>query len=215
MGVKMTPHTTDVNELIACLKNFQYSTPVEQDIILLRTTRILTEFVELEQECRRDQLVFSGIKEIVHTINGSMGQMLNMLVQFEEQEKESLAANSNIQDLINALFHDTQHALTITNSYLKDLPPYQFHAVNLASAIHKAINESPLPESIILTLNLADELPDVLVDPSLTVKVFMHLISNSVEAMNGQGTLIIGTSLHNDQVQTWVSDSGSGMSQHF
>lgn len=44
-------------------------------------------------------------------------------------------------------------------------------------------------------------------------QVFLNIISNSVQAIQGQGEIILETALRNDKVEISISDNGAGMSQ--
>lgn len=53
--------------------------------------------------------------------------------------------------------------------------------------------------------------PDIFCSPSRLNQVFINLITNAVQAMDGKGTLSIGTSARGDWVEITVQDSGCGI----
>jgi len=55
------------------------------------------------------------------------------------------------------------------------------------------------------------EVPDIFCSPSRLNQVFINLITNAVQAMDGKGTLSIGTSARGDWVEVTVQDSGCGI----
>ena len=64
-------------------------------------------------------------------------------------------------------------------------------------------------------LDLQDDLPPVYVDPKQMQQVFLNLILNSIQAMQGGGTLTIRSSLIEDRGKKWVNvsiaDTGQGI----
>jgi len=53
--------------------------------------------------------------------------------------------------------------------------------------------------------------PDIFCSPSRLNQVFINLITNAVQAMDGKGTLSIGTSARGDWVEVTVQDTGCGI----
>jgi len=55
--------------------------------------------------------------------------------------------------------------------------------------------------------------PDIFCAPSRLNQVFINLVTNAVQAMDGKGTLSIGTSARGDWVEVTIQDTGCGISQ--
>ena len=53
--------------------------------------------------------------------------------------------------------------------------------------------------------------PDIYCSPSRLNQVFINLVTNAVQAMDGKGTLTIGTSSRGDWVEVTVQDTGCGI----
>jgi len=53
--------------------------------------------------------------------------------------------------------------------------------------------------------------PDIFCSPSRLNQVFINLVTNAVQAMDGKGTLTIGTSARGDWVEVTVQDTGCGI----
>jgi two-component system NtrC family sensor kinase len=70
-------------------------------------------------------------------------------------------------------------------------------------------------QNIQVTINLDEHLPMVILDPSQVERVFLNLIINAAEAMNGKGELILTTQLNkeNDCVEIKFQDTGPGISE--
>lgn len=68
--------------------------------------------------------------------------------------------------------------------------------------------------NIEIVKNLDDSLPMIVIDPSQIERVFLNLIINAAEAMNGGGTLTLTTNLgmNSKNIEIEVKDTGHGIS---
>ena len=57
------------------------------------------------------------------------------------------------------------------------------------------------------------DLPEISCAPSQLNQVFLNLITNAAQAMDGKGQICIRTSVVDDNVEVAISDSGSGMDE--
>ena len=53
--------------------------------------------------------------------------------------------------------------------------------------------------------------PSVLADPQQLKQVFLNLVLNSLEAMNGQGQLALQTTTHDGELAVTITDNGPGI----
>lgn len=51
------------------------------------------------------------------------------------------------------------------------------------------------------------------VQPQMLLQVFINLVTNAAQAMDGKGRLVLGTTVQDDQVVVTLSDSGPGISE--
>lgn len=89
--------------------------------------------------------------------------------------------------------------------------------INLNNVINQCISlleNQALFHNIQIQLNLA-ELPMIIIDPSQVERVFMNIILNAAEAMNGNGKLSITSSYDTAEsmVEVQVTDTGPGISE--
>ncbi|MFN3479655.1 MAG: sensor histidine kinase, partial [Thermodesulfovibrionales bacterium] len=59
--------------------------------------------------------------------------------------------------------------------------------------------------------NHSDRIPDIMVDRNKIEQVFLNIILNAIQAMNGPGKLIIKTSLNNGHCIISFRDTGPGI----
>ena len=81
--------------------------------------------------------------------------------------------------------------------------------------VQDAINlYTGLPDNVIITAVLKDDLPQILADRDQMRQVLHNLIGNAVEAMSDGGEICVKTRLQaNDVLIIEVSDTGCGMSE--
>jgi two-component system NtrC family sensor kinase len=87
---------------------------------------------------------------------------------------------------------------------------------NINSVIHEGISfveNQALFQNIDIVLNLDEHIPNVVIDSSQIVRVFINLIVNAAEAMEGNGRLTISSSVNTDKkfVEIEVTDTGPGI----
>jgi two-component system, NtrC family, sensor kinase len=70
-------------------------------------------------------------------------------------------------------------------------------------------------QNIRVSISLDEKLPLVILDPSQVERVFLNLIINAAEAMDGKGELQLSTkiNLENNSVEIRVQDTGQGISE--
>jgi two-component system NtrC family sensor kinase len=75
------------------------------------------------------------------------------------------------------------------------------------------VENQALFQNIQISMNLDQNLPKVVIDPSQIVRVFINLIVNAAEAMEGNGKLTITslTDAHKGCIEVDVADTGSGI----
>lgn len=63
-----------------------------------------------------------------------------------------------------------------------------------------------------LVLNSNDDRIYMQADQEQLERVFINLFTNAIEAMDGEGDIIVALSKEQDRIKVWVSDTGKGMS---
>jgi two-component system NtrC family sensor kinase len=76
------------------------------------------------------------------------------------------------------------------------------------------VENQALFHNITIVQNLDDSLPMIVIDPSQIERVFLNLIINAAEAMNGSGTLTLTTcfGMNERNIEIEVKDTGHGIS---
>lgn len=86
---------------------------------------------------------------------------------------------------------------------------------NLLQESLSFLENQALMHNIQIITQLDNDLPSIVIDPSQVQRVFINMIVNAAEAMNGNGQLSISTKrdLAKDCIEITFSDSGTGISE--
>jgi signal transduction histidine kinase len=91
--------------------------------------------------------------------------------------------------------------------------PAELEQVQVGKLVRETLEKFPVPETIKVTLDLPDNLPDVIADPRQVGQVLGNLTVNACQSMSPKGgRLTIFSSVHNDLVTIGVRDTGTGIS---
>ncbi len=151
---------------------------------------------------------------VAHQLNNPLGGItLFAKLILEEYELEQ-----GIQDDINRILHDAQRCRDTVKELL-EFARQTSHLVKLQD-MNEAVSRTlfllenqTLFQNIEIERNLDKDLPQVPVDTQQMNHVFMNIILNAAQAMDGDGKLAIKTSLcaNKDHVCIAVSDTGPGI----
>ena len=162
----------------------------------------------------------------VELIFGADRQHLDKLVAHVEGARRALfEARANLEK--SSALDESRHLLETAAESLRDIGALtqslsQFAATNRT-------DEQPLDVNLSIdhALRIAErrlrgrieivrdyrELPKIVAEPNQLAQVFLHLINNASEAMNGTGRLTVATRAAGNQVEIDVGDTGPGISE--
>ncbi len=101
---------------------------------------------------------------------------------------------------------------TFNNSTRLDCTPINLSLMLRSTALTHTI--SLYKQSIDFQVDVPYGLPQINVDRIKFQQVLLNLIRNAYEAMGKDGTISIGTKVHNNQLEISITDNGIGMSAH-
>jgi putative PEP-CTERM system histidine kinase len=90
----------------------------------------------------------------------------------------------------------------------------EFESVPMDELVRDTVASMTASPRLRFVLNL-DPVPSVRGDTDAIQRVLQNLITNAVEAMDGEGTITLSTSRHDGTVACAVADTGCGMSEEF
>jgi len=165
-------------------------------------------------ESERLALIGQLAANVAHELNNP----LQGIVAFSHLILERIEQDDPIRDFVEKIVGQANRARDIIRGLLdfsrQRKPDKSMSNVN--SILQECIS---LMENQALFLNIQIEmdferdLPLVIVDPSQIERVFINIIINAAEAMDGEGLLALETSYHegDDYIEVAITDSGSGI----
>ncbi len=151
---------------------------------------------------------------IAHEINNPLGGILmySHLV-LEELDKKSPSAEN-----INKIIRETTRCKNIVRRLLEFARPKEpeMSLVNVNEILEYSLSimeKQTLFQNITITKTLSPTLPRTVADGSQLQQVFMNIILNAAEAMNGEGKLFIRTDLDSAKniIEIEFTDTGCGI----
>ncbi len=151
---------------------------------------------------------------VAHEINNPMSGIMLYANLIQEDLGEDHASNEDLGTII----HEAERCKVIVGDLLEfsHQTTYEMSPVELNDVIQKTLGvlqNQPLFHNIDINLQLADSLPPILGNSIRLNQVFMNIVVNSAQAMDGKGSLVIAsrTRGNNDVNEVTITDTGPGI----
>jgi two-component system, NtrC family, sensor kinase len=151
---------------------------------------------------------------VAHEINNPLGGLLNCIYHFRrgdlppERQKEYLQLmEDGIKRIQKAVSNLLEYART---------PKLERSETDLNSIIEKSLSLLDYQirkKQIEVVKEISDQLPSIEVDRNQMSQVFVNIFLNSIQAMEGRGTLRIGAVILDGRLVVTISDTGRGISE--
>lgn len=159
-----------------------------------------------------DKLIHIGelTSRITHDMRNPLTVIINysMMVRKNSRgklDKKSLDQLSLIEEEARKMYHQIEDVL----NYVK-LPPLKLESYSLHDILKKVIERVQISDDV--EIHLPKNNPRIVCDIDKMEIVFVNLITNAVEAMNGSGTINISSKNEQDYIIIEIEDSGPGIS---
>ncbi len=118
------------------------------------------------------------------------------------------------KELLNQIEEEADRARDIVRSILDYSKAGNKELVNLRKVINDTVRfmKAEIPPKIELSTEVPEDMV-VFADPQQLKQVFLNLLKNSIEAMDGEGKITISARLHDNHIEIRFSDTGKGMTQ--
>ena len=188
------------------IENAETCKSLEEKIEQLRETQ--------ERLCRSERLVAMGeiSTYIAHEIRNplvTIGGFARSIERAKPKEEEVATATRIIVEEVSRL----EKILGNIKDFSKPQEPRKVRVhINTLLEDTCCLTEAYLRERrISLVKNFSPGLPPTFLDPSQIKQVFLNLIKNAAESMEGGGTLTVQTTQEEQYIRTDISDTGQGM----
>ena len=161
-------------------------------------------------ELMRRQLIGDVSHELrtpLTAIKGSMEGLIDGVLPATEETFQQIHAET---DRLNRLVDDLQELSRVeAHAYELNLQPLD--VASLVSTVAKRLSSQIEAKQIVLGLELAPDLPQVLVDPDRAIQILTNLTANAVQYTPDAGRILISAKPTNGEVQISVQDTGIGI----
>jgi len=112
---------------------------------------------------------------------------------------------------LEAIEESASEAMRIVRDSLFHIRPVQLTAVRIVDCVEQAITSADIPFSLFVEYSGLEKLPPVTADRERLVLIFVNLLENAADAMNGHGHIWFSGQDLKDRVEIMVADSGPGI----
>jgi len=147
--------------------------------------------------------------QIAHEIRNPLNS-ISLNVELLEDE---VASNEEARGLIRSVLKELDHLNDIVSEYLQfsRFPKPHLERGHVEGVIRDLAGVFKAPENISFRVALADSTPEVWLDEGLLRQVLDNLIRNAVEAITGDGAVVVETDVLDRYVVIRVKDTGVGI----
>lgn len=173
------------------------------------------EALQQVQEQRAVAETFAALGDIaanvLHQLNNKVGTIPVRVQGIEDKYQDILSAYPYLAENLNAIERSAREALDALRDSLSLLHPLHRAAVSVAHCVHDAIQAADLPPNARVHIQGIEDLPPVMADRRSLTFVFVNLLQNAAEAMNGEGLIHIAGDIRDENVVIKVTDTGPGI----
>jgi two-component system NtrC family sensor kinase len=153
---------------------------------------------------------------IAHEINNPLGGILIYSHLLLEDTSKKSPYYENLKKIVK----ETSRCKDIVRGLLEFARPKEpeMTLININNAVDRSlaiVEGQTIFQNITLDKTYASELPKIVADESQLQQVFMNIIINAAEAMDGKGILSLNTSMNTDRthIEIKISDTGHGIKE--
>lgn len=180
--------------------------------------RRLKEYAEKEiKKSKRLAMIGQLAAGVAHEINNPLGSILIYSNLLLEDLKENDPRKENLKKIVNQATRCKEIVKGLLDFARQSEPEMNLSNVNkIINEVLSLVENQATFQNIEIKKNLSDDIPDIMLDKTQIQQVFMNIILNASEAMNGEGKLEIETYMENDEyVVMKFSDTGCGISKEY
>ncbi|MFY9301112.1 MAG: HAMP domain-containing sensor histidine kinase [Candidatus Nitrosotenuis sp.] len=165
--------------------------------------------VENEQKLNRFTHIGELTSRITHDMRNPLTVIINYSMMIRKNSKNKLDKKSLDQlSLIETEARKIYHLVEDVLNYVK-LPPLKLETHSLHDILKKVIEGLEVSDNV--EIHLPKNNPRIACDIDKLEVVFVNLITNAIQAMNGSGTITISARAEQDNIIVEVEDSGPGI----
>jgi len=167
-----------------------------------------------EDLLRKEKLATLGqvAGSVGHELRNPLGVMSNAVYFLKTVLTDADQTTREYLDMISAEIAAADRIVAELLDAVRTRPP-QTQIVDVEALIRQTLQRCAVPEHVAVKVETAIGLSPVTVDPQQIQQVLRNLISNGIDAMSGEGQLIIRAAVdgNGQTVRVSIQDTGAGM----
>ncbi len=148
---------------------------------------------------------------VLHQLNNKVGTIPVRVEGIEDKCGDVLSEQPYLAQQLAAIEQSAREALDAVRESLGLLRPLHCTSIHVKPCIAEAITTANLPPTIHVEVEGVDHLPPVYADRRSLTLVFVNLLQNAAEAMQGAGRIHIQGYVRGKYVHVRVTDTGPGI----
>jgi signal transduction histidine kinase len=193
-------------KVLACLANFA---------VLAVQNESHQQALRTSQEQHLIAETFAAVGDIsanlLHKMNNKVG-VIPVRVQAIQDKYQSLLENdAYLTKSLKEIERGATSAMQIVQENLAHLRPIRMERIQVAPRVMEAIRSIQVPAEVQINVEGLEDLPMVNAGAQSLVFVFRNLIENSIDAMQGRGTIQIRCKVLPNYVEISMHDTGPGI----
>jgi len=187
--------------------------------IVEERTRKLKETQEQLLKAERLAAIGETAAMVGHDLRNPLQVLINTVYLGKETVKSmpspcmELAEKKGLGELFGTVGGQVEYMNKIVSDlqdYARPLTP-QLVETSLHQLINETLSTVTIPETVKVSIEIKEDFPKLMVDPTMMNRVFINLITNAVQAMPDGGQLTIGVSRTEEAAFISVEDTGAGI----
>ena len=151
---------------------------------------------------------------VAHEINNPLGSILIYSHLLLEDLEEKDTQRENLEKIVNQATRCKEIVKGLLDFSRQTEPEMNQKDINkIVNDVLSLVERQVMFQNIKVTKKLSKSLPMVMLDEAQIQQVFMNIVLNAVEAIEGQGELIIETTSNGEFIETKFIDTGCGISE--
>lgn len=151
---------------------------------------------------------------VAHEINNPLGSILIYSHLLLEDLEEKDTHRENLEKIVNQATRCKEIVKGLLDFSRQTEPKMNQRDINkIVNEVLSLVERQVMFQNIKVTKKLSKSLPMVMLDEAQIQQVFMNIVLNAVEAMEGQGELIIETTSSEKFIEMKFIDTGCGISE--
>ena len=148
---------------------------------------------------------------LMHQLNNKIGTIPVRIEGIQNKYQMTLATDRYLSNNLTEIETSATQAIKIVRENLFHLRPIQFSSVLIQDAIETSLSSLQIPDTIQIVQKDLGQLPKVHACHQRLPLIFVNLLENAIQAMQGRGEVHI-TGMHSDdRVEIRITDTGPGI----